>query len=278
MLQRTKLTRKLVDPNLYLWLSAFLNFSLITAPDAWSSAPSPLLTGPITAITADAVKSRYKPDPSANMLPSDIIILTTATVSSLSPRTSTSSSASAPSSTSKSSSTSTFSPSSTFGSSSTPSSSSTSSSGGDRDGGGEGSGQGVGGALGNDVLTILYYAYEDTRMYVVGPASEVGSLLPASATVAASTSGASATTTALPVAVTTAGQGYGGGGGSVTTGKFVQGGRTVLIVGPSTGTRSAIMSSGAGAVVDGVGLREFWGWAIVVGVISGVAFLGGAVF
>ncbi|KAB2578300.1 hypothetical protein DBV05_g3067 [Lasiodiplodia theobromae] len=68
------------DPNLYLWLSAFLNFSLITAPDAWSSAPSPLLTGPITAITADAVKSRYKPDPSANMLPSDIIILTTATL------------------------------------------------------------------------------------------------------------------------------------------------------------------------------------------------------
>lgn len=115
-------------------------------------------------------------------------------------------------------------------------------------------------------------------MYVVGPASEVGTLLPASATAAASTSGVSATTTTLPVAVTTAGQGYGGGGGSVTTGKFVQGGRTVLIVGPATGTGSATKSSGAGAAVDGVGLSEFWGWAVVVGVISGVAFLGGTVF
>ncbi|GME46433.1 hypothetical protein GTA08_BOTSDO00591 [Neofusicoccum parvum] len=143
------------DPNLYLWLTNFLNFTLTTNPSALAS-PSPILTGPITAISTLA--SAYSADPSANIIPSGIFHLTTDTVSTLPPHPTASTSHSQPNN-----------PDNTSGS-------------GDSDSGAQTTPAGTGDA----VLTVLYYTDSATSMYVVGPARELASLtaasLPASGT------------------------------------------------------------------------------------------------
>lgn len=190
----------MTDPNLYVWLSGFLNFTLTTDPDALSP-PSPVLTGPVTAISTLAPK--YSPNPGANSIPSGIYQLTTATLSSW--------------------------PTSADTASATKSAS-------DVDDGSDGLSQTgtVQGNDGNGVLTLLYYTDSATSMYIVGPASELQSFPTRSASGAATAMAAAQTADA-----------------NITTGKFVQGGRTVLIVGPGeTGTG---VGSGRTRQPNGVG-------------------------
>ncbi|EKG10906.1 hypothetical protein MPH_11908 [Macrophomina phaseolina MS6] len=159
------------DPNLYLWLTGFLNFTLTANPDALTPnhSPAAVLSGPVTAVATLA--SRYVQDPSANLIPASIFSLTTETLSfdpsSAHTTTYTVSSASHFHHTMTNST-----PQAAAGltkTTTTTTTTTTTSSGVTTD---TSEGQ-----VNDAILTVLYYKDAHTSMFIVGPASEVGSML-----------------------------------------------------------------------------------------------------